>query len=180
MPPFGAYFKSTLEGRLSRVAFLGARRGKYILYLYDGISVGIPIPARDAMRHAAMRRVIKVDPWRVDSPDGGCGSIQLILIQECIYPHVICMHCMLLFCLGGWHYGLASTEAGATPAKLVVISPHLEMYFWTTRCGCASRPSEDEVLLRLASADPERPEERRFAGRGRQTPRWVEDPPTQE
>ena len=32
------------------------------------------------------------------------------------------MHGMLLFCFGGWHYGLASTEAGATPASLVVIS----------------------------------------------------------
>ena len=86
----------------------------------------------------------------------------------------------MFVCLGVGSYGLASTEAGATPASLVVISPRLEMYFRTTRCGCASRPSEAEVLLRLASADPERPEERRFAGRGRQTPRWVQDPPTQE
>ena len=28
---------------------------------------------------------------------------------------------LLLVCFGGWHYGLASTEAGATPASLVVI-----------------------------------------------------------
>ena len=98
-----------------------------------------------------------------------------------MYIFVCNTYALLLFvCLGVGSYGLARTEAGATPASLVVISPHLEMYFWTTRCGCASRPLEDEVLQRLASADPERPEERRFAGRGRQTPRWVQDPPTQE
>ena len=62
MPPFGAYFKSTLEGRLLRVAFLGARRGKYILYIYYGNSLGIPIPARDAERQAAMREIFQVDP----------------------------------------------------------------------------------------------------------------------
>ena len=59
----------------------------------------------------------------------------LVYIFVCKY---VCIAVVCLFGVGS--YGLASTEAGATPASLVVISPHPEMYFWKTRCCCASLP----------------------------------------
>ena len=99
---------------------------------------------------------------RVDPLDGGNANAYLqVLIHMYIMYIFVCKYvCIAVVCLFGvGSYGLASTEAGATPASLVVISPHLEMYFWTTRCSCTSRPLEEKVQLHLASAGPEMPEE---------------------
>ena len=105
MPPFGAYFKSTREGRLLRVAFLGARRGKYILYIYYGNSLGITVPARTRNVRAAMRHILQVDPLRVDSLDGGNAQAYLhVLIHMYIMCIFLCKYvCIAVVCLfGGW------------------------------------------------------------------------------